>query len=127
MDSSHSFQRWIGSRFTRRLCTCYLVWHFLRHSNLVQRLPGGKAIAQPAGPIQLIPVLERRFTHMNMDIVGPLPTSAEWYSYLFAMVDKSISAQKCVNTFISTWVARYWVPDIITSDQGHQLISVLWT
>ncbi len=67
---------------------------------------------------------------MHINIVGPLPTSAEGYSYLFAMVDrstrwleaapiKSISAQKCVDTFISTWVARYRVPAIITSDQGH--------
>jgi hypothetical protein len=44
VDSSHSFQRWIGSRFSRRLCTCYLVWHFLRLSNLVQRLPGERLL-----------------------------------------------------------------------------------
>jgi transposase InsO family protein len=71
-----------------------------------------------------------------MDIVGPLPTSAEGFSYLFTMVDrstrwleavpiKSISAQKCVDKFISTWVSRYRVPAIITSDQGRQFTSAL--
>ncbi len=54
---------------------------------------------------------------MHVDIVGPLPTSAEGFSYLFTMVDrstrwleavsiKSITAQQCVDTFIATWVAR---------------------
>ena len=75
---------------------------------------------------------------MHVDIVGPLPTSAEGFSYLFTMVDrstrwleavpiKSITAQQCVDTFIGTWVARYGVPATITSDQGRQFTSALWT
>jgi hypothetical protein len=82
-------------------------------------------------------VPERRFTHVHLDIVGPLPTSSEGYSYLFTMVDrstrwleavpiKSISGQKCVDTFISTWVARYGVPAITILDQGRQFTSALW-
>jgi hypothetical protein len=62
-------------------------------------------------------VPERRFTHVHVDIEGPLPTSAEGFSYLFTMVDrstkwlervsiKSITAQQCVDTFIATWMAR---------------------
>jgi IS30 family transposase len=73
-----------------------------------------------------------------VDIVGPLPTSAEGFSYLFTMVVrstrwveavpmKSISAQQFVDTFISTWVARYGVLATITSDQGRQFTSALWT
>jgi transposase InsO family protein len=40
---------------------------------------------------------------------------------------KSISAQQCVDIFISMWVARYGVPATITSDQALQFTSVLWT
>jgi hypothetical protein len=82
-------------------------------------------------------VPERRFTHVHVDIVGPLPTSAEGFSYLFTMVDwstrwleavtiKSITAQQCLDTFIAAWVARYGVPATITSDQGRQFTSALW-
>jgi len=40
---------------------------------------------------------------------------------------KSITAQQCVDTFIATWVGRYGVLATITSDQGRQFTSVLWT
>jgi hypothetical protein len=47
--------------------------------------------------------------------------------WLEAVPIKSISAQQCVDTFIGTWVARYGVPATITSDQGRQFTSALWT
>jgi transposase InsO family protein len=47
--------------------------------------------------------------------------------WLEAVPIKSISAQKCVDTFISTWVTKYGVSEIITSDQGRQFTSTLWT
>jgi hypothetical protein len=73
---------------------------------------------------------------MHGDIVGPLPTSAEGFSYLFTMVDrstrwleavpiKSITAQQCVNTFIATWVAKCRPP--LPGIQGRQFTSALWT
>jgi hypothetical protein len=40
---------------------------------------------------------------------------------------KSISAQKCMDIFISTWVARYGVLALISLDQGHQFTSAMWT
>ncbi len=42
-----------------------------------QHCARGKASAQPAAPIQPLTVPERRFTHVHVDIGGPLPTSAE--------------------------------------------------
>ncbi len=71
---------------------------------------------------------------MHVDTVHPLPTSAEGFTHLFTMVDRSIrwlevvpikciSAQKCVDKFIATWVARYGCLAIITSDQGSQFTS----
>ena len=72
-----------------------------------------------------------------MDLVGPLLTSAESFKYLFTMVDRSsrwleatplqtLVAEDCVDALISSWVARFGVPTIITSDQGRQFTSSLW-
>jgi hypothetical protein len=60
---------------------------------------------------------------MNVDLVGPLPMSAEGFTYVFTMEDrstrwleavplKSMLAQVSVDTFISSWVAR-WYRDIL--------------
>jgi hypothetical protein len=64
---------------------------------------------------------------MLVDLVGPLTTSAEGFKYLFTMVDmssrwleatplKSLAAEDCVEALISSWVARFGVPSILTSD-----------
>jgi transposase InsO family protein len=56
---------------------------------------------------------------------------------MFTMVDrssrwleatslKSMAAEDCVAALISTWVARFGVPAILTSDQGRQFTSTLW-
>jgi transposase InsO family protein len=74
---------------------------------------------------------------VHVDLVGPLPTSAEGFKYLFTMVDRSsrwlevtplqtMAAEDCVDALISSWVARFGVPTIITSDQGRQFTSSLW-
>ncbi len=53
---------------------------------------------------------------MHVDLVGPLPASAEGFKYLFTMVDrssrwleavplKSMAAEDCVDVLISAWVA----------------------
>jgi hypothetical protein len=44
---------------------------------------------QAAVVTQSIPVPERRFTHLHVDLVGPLPTSAEGFKYLFTIIDRS--------------------------------------
>ncbi len=75
---------------------------------------------------------------MHEVIVGPLPTEAEEFSYLFTVVDQStrkleevhikpILAQMCADTFISRWVARYGIQATVTSDQGRQFTTALWT
>jgi hypothetical protein len=132
-----------GTRGTHRLMSARVIWHGMSSDIAAwcqdcQQCARGKASPQPAALIQPIPVPERRFTHAHVDIVGPLPTSAVGFSYLFTMVDrftrrlevvpiKSITAQQCVDIFIATWVARYGLPATITSDQGRQFTSALWT
>ena len=87
--------------------------------------------AQPAAAVELIPVPARRFSHIHVDLVGPLLTSAAGYSYLFTAVDRStrwleaiplkdMSAASCADALISGWVSRFGVPSLITSD-GHPI------
>ena len=84
-----------------------------------------------------IPVPTRRFSHVHVDIVGPLPVS-QGFSYIFTMIDRtsrwpeavplsSISAESCARAFISTWVSRFGVPAALTSDRGSQFTSSVWT
>jgi hypothetical protein len=39
---------------------------------------------------------------------------------------KNIEASTCVEHFVSGWVARFGVPDSVTSDRGSQFTSALW-
>jgi len=47
----------------------------------------GKASPQHKAPVQPIPIPEQRFKHVHVELVGPIPTSANGYRYLFTMVD----------------------------------------
>src|SRR5450830_455678 len=78
-----------------------------------------------------------RFSHVHVDLVGPLPVSAQGFCYLLTMVDRStrwleavplktMTAESCVGAFVATWVARFGVPTSVTSDQGRQFTSSLW-
>jgi hypothetical protein len=83
-----------------------------------------------------IPVPVRRFAHLHVDLVGPLPRSSG-FSYLFTMVDRttrwpeaiplaSTTAADCAAALLQGWIQRFGVPGIITSDRGPQFTSSLW-
>ena len=70
--------------------------------------------------LEAIPVPPRRFTHVHVDIVGPLPTS-RGYTYLRTILDRTtrwpeavplqdITAAGCARAFMTGWVARFGVP-----------------
>ena len=79
---------------------------------------------------------DRRFGHIHVDLVGPLPPW-EGYSYVFTIVDRytrwpeaiplrDSTAATCVRTLLRTWVSRCGVPDHIVSDRGAQFTGALW-
>ncbi|MFO0002781.1 MAG: transposase family protein, partial [bacterium] len=83
-----------------------------------------------------IPVPVRRFSHLHVDLVGPLPRSSG-FSYLFTMVDRttrwpeavplaSTTAADCAAALLQGWIHRFGVPGTITSDRGPQFTSSLW-
>jgi hypothetical protein len=68
-----------------------------------------------------IAVPHRRFEHVHVDLVGPLPQSSG-FSYLFTIVDRttrwpeaiplsSIAAADCASALFSGWIQRFGVVD----------------
>jgi hypothetical protein len=102
-----------------------------------QHCARAKVHRQPAAVVQPIAVPQHRFSHVHIDIVGPLPVAASGHRYLLTMVDrttrwleatplKTVEAATCADAFVDTWVSRYGVPADLTSDQGRQFTSAVW-
>ena len=83
-----------------------------------------------------VPVPSRRFSHIHVDLVGPLPSSSV-FTYLFTILDRTsrwpeavplafISAADCARGLISGRISRFGVPAKMTSDRGAQFTSSIW-
>jgi transposase InsO family protein len=87
-------------------------------------------------PPQHIQVPTRRFSHIHLDLVGPLPASKD-FTYLFTIIDRTsrwpeaipiaaTTTVDCENALFQEWVSRFGVLAVITSDCGAQFTSSLW-
>ncbi len=88
------------------------------------------------------PLLERpaptaRFRSIHIDLVGPLPVS-QGMSYLLTIIDRftrwpeviplpDAQTVTCASALLHHWIARFGVPENITSDRGAQFTSTLWS
>jgi transposase InsO family protein len=77
-----------------------------------------------------------RFSDVHVDLVGPMP-SARGQRYLLTMIDRNTSwveaeplseatAESVTEAFVSVWVARFGVPNVLITDQGRQFDSVMF-
>ena len=130
-----------GVRAMRRLISARFVWAGMAkavaawcHACLqCQRSKVHRHVhLQPAA----IPVPTRRFAHIHVDLVGPLPLS-QGCSYLLTVVDRttcwpeafplsSTSSATVSTALFMGWVTRFGVPATLTSDRGAQFTSSLW-
>jgi transposase InsO family protein len=131
-----------GERATRRMLASRYVWPGLAadvkqwckeclHCAAAKVTRQFKAAVQPIG----VPLL--RFSHIHVDLVGPLPCSADGFSHLFTIIDRSTrwceavpmkntTAEDCAAALIGGWVSRFGVPAALTSDRGPQFTSAVW-
>ena len=83
-----------------------------------------------------IPVPDQRFTHIQVDIVGPLPPS-EGHRYLLTILDRTsrwiealplteATSENCARAFIRGWIKHFGLPRIVTSDNGNTFVAQLW-
>jgi hypothetical protein len=83
-----------GTRVTQRLVAARAVWRGMNSDVAAwvrdcQQCCRGKVTGQPAAPVQPIHVPGKRFSHMHVDLVGPLPVAEDGSTYIFTMVDRS--------------------------------------
>jgi len=78
----------------------------------------------------------RRFQHIHVDLVGPLPAS-HGFTHLLTVLDRSTRWLEAIPlsstrsnavaaALFTGWISRFGVPDHITSDRGPQFVSGLW-
>ena len=127
-----------GVRDSQRLLSSKFVWPGLaKHVGLGTRscLPRQQSKIQShvKSPVPSIPVPGRRLSHVHLDLVWSLP-SCQGFSYLLTMIERtsrwpeavllsSITSETCARALISTWVSRFGVPALPTSDPGAQFTS----
>ena len=132
-----------GIQATQKLLCTKFVWHGLRRQvvHWVRTcIPCQTAKVQrhTKAPLATFYVPHRRFDHMHIDIVGPLPPSREGHTHLLTMVDRftrwpeaipltDTSTITCARAFILHWIARFGLPAHLSSDRGPQFTSQLWT
>ena len=87
-------------------------------------------------PVLPIPVPLTRFTHVHVDLVGPFSPD-RGFKYLLTMIDRTTrwpevvpltntTADAVLQAFLDSWISRFGVPSVVTSDRGAQFTSGTW-
>ena len=86
-------------------------------------------------PLKTFLAPDNRFSHIHIDLIGPLNESHCYY-YALTIVDRftrckaiplrNIETKTIINAFLLHWVASFSCPSIITCDRGRQFTSNLW-
>ncbi len=83
-----------GIKAIHRMISRRFVWHgctadVSRWCGDCQECQRGKVTKQPMAAMLAIPVPEKRFSLLHVDLVGPLPTSPDGFKYMFTIIDRS--------------------------------------
>lgn len=128
-------------RATRKLIPAKFVWSGLQKqagawAKQCIACQSSKVQTHIRAPLERISMPQRRFDHIHVDLVGPLPPS-NGYTHLLTVVDRfsrwpeaiplsDITAASCAQVLITHWIARFGIPVDMSSDRGPQFTSQLW-
>jgi hypothetical protein len=86
---------------------------------------------------QPVPILQRHFSHLHIDLVGLLQNSGS-SKFIFTGIDRTskwmeaiplsdMSAAACAKALICSWISRFGVSEMIISDRETQFTSNIWS
>ena len=130
-----------GQRESKRRVTSMYFWPnikkdmntFVKNCHACQSTKPSK---MPNPHIGHFPVPEKRFSHIHIDVCGPLPPS-RGFKYLLMVVDRctryvdaipmaEATTEACANALLHSWVSRHGVASACTSDNGVEFVSKVW-
>lgn len=130
-----------GGRATVLLITARYVWPYMKRDikswvRQCHQCQSSKVQRHERSPLTSFLVPDERFSHVHIDIVGPLPSS-RGYSYLLTCVDRYTrwleaipivdqTAESVARAFFENWVARFGTPLYLVTDQGRNFLSSLF-
>ena len=129
-------------RATVQLVTDKFVWHSMKKditlwTRTCINCQRSKIHRNTKSSLGSFPQPTRRFGHIHVDVVGPLPSS-EGQRYLFTIIDRSTrwpeavpmeeaSTMSCATALLNAWISRFGLPEHITSDRGSVFTSDIWS
>jgi len=131
-----------GAWATKRMLTGRYVWPRCA-ADVAQwcRECEGCAPSKPgnrqAAPVKPIDMPELRYSHVHVDLVGPLTQTAGGETHLLTVIDrttrwpevlpiKGITAQVVADGFVQLWVSCFGMPAVVMTDRGAQFLSNTW-
>ena len=130
-----------GVERTRQSISAKVVWPSMRQdvtkwARECLQCQQAKVTRHTTPPIGEFQVPNRRFQHLNLDLVT-LPES-NGFRYLLTAVDRfsrwpiavpivDMTSESVIDAFTHGWIQHFGVPTTITTDRGGQFLSTLFT
>ncbi|XP_066969101.1 protein NYNRIN-like [Macrobrachium rosenbergii] len=131
-----------SGRTTARLLAEKFIWHGIRKEATAWARQCIQCQASKVGwhtrsGVGDFPQPGKRFRHIHVDVVGPLPPSGG-ARYLLTVINRSTrwpeatpmeeaTSSAHAEGLLSSWISCFGAPDHITTDRGPAFLSNLWT